>query len=109
MREKSEERIKMQKSKRMQLPVLLGLLMLSPAIVLGNIQSTSTTTSSSVATPNPDLETCQCGVFLLGLEPLVFSAEAKPILSGIYDDTTRRIRSTSHRMHLSQKMQFFIF
>ncbi|OXA60835.1 hypothetical protein Fcan01_04638 [Folsomia candida] len=45
--------------------------------------STQTTPATPAVVTTPNLETCQCGVFLLGTQPLVFSADAKPILSGM--------------------------
>jgi len=95
MREKSPTRIKMHSELTLSV-ILLGLLVLSPSVTFGSIQSSTTSAAESTpATPTSDMDTCQCGVFLLGLEPLVFSAEAKPILSGKITHTSQITNSVT--------------
>ncbi len=48
--------------------------------------STTPTPTVTATVTAPNMETCQCGVFLLGTQPLVFSADAKPILNGEFLD-----------------------
>lgn len=61
--------------------VVISVLIVSSQLAFG-LQTTATASSPPPVTAPPNMETCQCGVFLLGTQPLVFSADAKPILSG---------------------------
>lgn len=57
--------------------------------------STQTTPATPAVVTTPNLETCQCGVFLLGTQPLVFSADAKPILSGESNNFAKLLNNKS--------------